>query len=232
MTILWFLADAFARAIVAPGVARAVLGERISLGGAWTAMRARFWQILGLYGIAAAVTIVPLTLFVVLIAVAAADHSGIALAVVLVIGIPVMLAWALLYGVGMGVSVPVVVLERGGIIASVRRAIRLLRGRFWWTVLIGFVAGVLINIATTILQYAGQFVGFIGIAVAPQNEALGIAIFALFYAFAYLVSAVILYSYMGAVYTFVYIDLRIRHVGFDVDLAEAAEERARGASRV
>jgi hypothetical protein len=44
----------------------------------------------------------------------------------------------------------------------------------------------------------------------------------------YLVSAVLDSCYLGATFTIVYIDLRIRHEGFDADLAEAAEARARG----
>jgi len=33
------------------------------------------------------------------------------------------------------------------------------------------------------------------------------------------------YAYMGSIYAFIYIDARIRHEGFDLDLARAAEAR-------
>jgi hypothetical protein len=224
--LLWFLADAFARAIVAPGVARAVLGERISLGEAWRVMRARFWPILGLYGLATLITAIPIAIFIALIGVAAVNESGGGLAGVLLLGIPLLLAGGIVYTVVMGVAVPLIVLERGKVFASVRRTIALVKGRFWWTVLITFVASVLINIASSIVQYAVQFAGLIVLAVAPDAELVAMVAIVATGALAVLVAAILVYSYMGSLFTFVYIDLRIRHEGFDSDLAEAAEARA------
>ncbi len=224
--ILWFLADAFARAIVAPGVARAVLGERISLGEAWRIMRARFWPILGLYGIATVVTAVPIAIFFALIGLAAVDNSGGGLAAVLLLGIPALIAGGIVYTIAMGIAVPLIVLERGRIFASIRRTFALLKGRFWWTVLITFVASILINIASSIVQYAVQFAGLIVFAIAPDAPAVATGAIVATGALAVLFAAILVYSYMGSLFTFVYIDLRIRHEGFDSDLAEAAEARA------
>jgi len=224
---LWLLSDAFARGIVAPGVARAVLGERISLGKAWEVLRARFWPVLGLYGLATAAILVPLAIFVGLMVLASQDSSGVALVGVMVIGFLLMFVLAIFYSVFMGVALPLIVLERGRVMASVRRTFALIRGRFWWSVLIAFVASSLIGIVTQILSTALQFVGIFILAVMPSaSEAASLLFLTASTLVISLVSAVLDASYLGATFTIVYIDLRIRHEGFDAELAEAAEARA------
>ncbi len=223
--LLSILADVLARAIVAPGVSRAILGERITLSTAWGMVRPRLWRVIGLYGTAMAVSAILLGVFFTLIALSAINNSTGALAIVLIIGIPLMIAGVFLYEVGMGVAVPLIVLERGGVFASIRRTARLLRGRFWWTVLIAFVAGLLVNVAASTLQFAAQIVGSIALFASPGNS--GAVIFAVSYGVGILISSLLTYAYIGSTFAFVYVDLRIRHEGFDADLAEAAEARAR-----
>jgi hypothetical protein len=225
--LLWLLTDALSRAIVAPGVSRAILGERISLGQAWSQLRSRFWRVIGLYAVATGAGAVALVAFFLLIGLAALDPSGGAVVGIVVIGVPAAIGMALLYQIGMGVAAPMIVLERGGVFASIRRTFRLLRGRFWWTVLIAFVAGLLIGIASQIVQFVGQFAIIAVSAIAPQNVGLLIVVAVVIVALSVIISSILTYSYLGSTFTLVYVDLRIRHEGFDVDLAEAAEARAR-----
>jgi len=225
--LLWLLTDALSRAIVAPGVSRAILGERITLGQAWSALRSRFWRIVGLYAVATAFAAIAVVALVLFIGLATLDPSGGAVAGLIIIVLPLAIATALVYQIGMGVAAPMIVLERGGVFASIRRTFRLLRGRFWWTVLIAFVAGILVNIASQIVQFAGQIAVIAVSAIAPDNVGLLIAVGVVIVALAVVVSSILTYSYLGSTFAFVYVDLRIRHEGFDVDLAEAAEARAR-----
>lgn len=227
---MWLLADAFARGIVAPGVARGVLGEHISLGRAWGMLRARAWQVLGLYGLATAITLVPLAIFGGLIALATTAGSGAAagVLVIVIIASVLLIPFAVVYGVLMGVAVPLVVLERGGVMASARRTFSLIKGRFWWSVLISFVASMLIGIVASVLTNVLQFGGVIVLAAVPSTSDAATLIFITVSTLAsYLISAVLDACYLGSTFTLVYIDLRIRHEGFDSDLAEAAEARAR-----
>jgi hypothetical protein len=138
-----------------------------------------------------------------------------------------MIAVTLLYGIFIGIAVPVIVLERVGVGAAFGRTIRLIKGRFWWTVLITFVAGLFAAIASYAIQTVLQVIGMVAIVALPDAEALGIGIFAGSMALAYVVQLVLQTAYVGSTFTFVYIDLRIRHEGFDADIAEAAEARAR-----
>ena len=225
--ILLLLSDVFSRAIITPGIARAVLGERISLGTAWALLRKRVWHLLGLYGLATLAVLGAFALFVVGYVFALMEDSGGAAVVLLLFGFPLMLAVALLYNIFIGVAVPVIVLERVRVGAAFGRTFRLIKGRFWWTLLITFVASLFAGIASSILLNVVQVVGMIAIVALPDAEMLATGVFAIAMTLSYIVSLVLQTSYIGSTFNFVYIDLRIRHEGFDIDLAEAAEARAR-----
>jgi hypothetical protein len=219
------LADALSSAIVAPGVARAVLGERIPVGEALRAVGSRVWQLLLLWlltSLALALALAP--------GIAAAwlggvngDGGVVALGVVaalvlgLVIGVPVYLIST--------VARCVIVLERTGAVESVRRTVGLIKGRFWWSFLIVFVTGLIINIVTGVVQQLVGTVGNVAILIGVSGEWVATAIGVAVYVLGAVVTYVVTYAYMGAVYSLIYIDLRIRHEGFDMDLARAAEAR-------
>jgi hypothetical protein len=220
------LADVLSSTIIAPGVARAVLGEHVTLKEAWGQVRQKFGHILLLY----VVTTVALTAVIVLAAipliVAIATDStpwivaGVAL--VILVMVPAGFVVTLLSGLAR----PIVVLEQVGAFAAIGRAWRLIKGRFWWSVLIVFVTSALINIATSILQSGGQMIATVTTLAAPDNEAALLISFFVVYGLAIVISFVITYAYMGSIFSLMYIDMRMRHEGFDLDLARAAEARS------
>ena len=146
-----------------------------------------------------------------------------------VVGVVTMLAFMIPAFMVLGVIAPVarcaLVLEEIGVIAAIRRAFSLIRGRFWWSVLIVFVTSAIINFAVSLFQQVGSFAGTIGLALAPSAEVLGIAIMVFFLTVVTVISYVFVYAYMGGVYTLIYLDVRIRFEGFDMELARAAEAR-------
>ena len=219
------LADAISSAIVAPGVARAVLGEKVPLGEALKAVWPRIWSLLLLWllsTLAVLLAMVPGGLAV-WAGIASQDDGAIGIGVLaifalaLVVGLPVYIIAA--------VARCVIVLERTGAVQSIRRTIGLIRGRFWWSVLIVFVTGLIVGFATGIFQQVLSFVGSIALVLGYSGEWLGTVVFVLIAVVGGVVSYVITYAYMGSVYALVYIDTRIRHEGFDLDLARAAEAR-------
>ncbi|WP_062467069.1 hypothetical protein [Demequina maris] len=219
------LADVFSSAVVAPGVARGALGERIRLADAWRAVRPRIGSLLLLYLLATLTLVVGMGLALVplLIGVANEDVSGIVLGAVFaaVVAIPV---GGLVTLIG-GIARPVIVLERRGAIDAIRRTTRLLKGRFWWSVLVVLVATALIGLVSSVVNQVGGFGATAVAVVAPDNlVVLGIA-FALVLALSLVISYVLTYSYLGSLFALLLIDLRIRHEGFDLTLAEAAEAR-------
>lgn len=219
------LADVFSSAIVAPGVARGALGEKIRIAEAWKALRPRIGSLLLLYLFAALSLLVAIGIAIAPFFIAAATEEPglIALGVVLLV-LVAFPAGVIITTVG-GIARPIVVLEKRGAVAAIRRTTGLLRGRFWWSLLVVFVAAALISFVSGILQQVGSFGAVIVSLFAPDNMVLlGIAFF-LITGLSLVVSYVLTYSYLGSLFTLLMIDLRIRHEGFDLTLAQAAEAR-------
>jgi hypothetical protein len=107
-----------------------------------------------------------------------------------------------------------------------KRTVRLIKGRFWWSILILFVTAALINVVATVLQQVGQFAAVFAVLLAPENVAVLAVTYFVAYGSTFLISMVLTYAYMGSVFALIYTDLRMRHEGFDLDLARAAEARA------
>ncbi|WP_062312051.1 hypothetical protein [Demequina rhizosphaerae] len=219
------LADVFSSAVVAPGVARGALGERVRLAEAWRAVRPRIGSLLLLYLLASVTLAAGIVLAVVPVTIAAANESvsGIVLGLLFAAAVAIPVG-GLVTLVG-GIARPVIVLERRGAIDAIRRTTRLLKGRFWWSVLVVLVATVLIGLVSSVVNQVGGFGAMAVTLVAPDSVVvLGIA-FALVLALSLVISYVLTYSYLGSLFALLLIDLRIRHEGFDLTLAEAAEAR-------
>lgn len=226
--VTMLLADLFSSAMVAPGVARAVLGERIRLGQAWAAVRERVGSLLLLYlmttaagGLVAALALAPL-----LIGLVSEDSVGVGLGVAALLWIAAIPVLFLIGLIG-GIARPVIVLERRGPVAAIRRVTGLIRGRFWWSVLIFFVSAAIVSMVSTVFQQIGSVGAMIVGVAAPDNLTLIAVGAVLAISVGLVVSYVLTYSYLGALFTLLHIDLRIRHEGFDLTLAEAAEARGR-----
>lgn len=227
--LLMLLADVFSSSIIAPGVARAVLGERIGIGVAWRQVRRRIGSLLLLYLASAALLTLLLVVAAVpiLVSVGSGEPSGAAIALTVILAFLLLVPAGFVVTLWQGIARAMIVLEGISMVAAVKRLTRLIRGRFWWSILILFVTAVLINIVSSVLQYVGQFGAIIVSLVAPENMVVLIIAFFVVYGLSYVLSLVLVYSYLGSVFSLLYIDLRMRHEGFDLDLARAAEERAR-----
>jgi len=219
------LADSVATAIVAPGFARAVLGERITLSTALRQVMPRIGHLLLLWLVSAIVATIAFAPGIVAIAVGAGAGDGGTVA----LGVITLLAFLVPVGLLLGVIAPVarcaLVLEQIGVVAAIRRTFSLIRGRFWWSVLIVVVTGTIINIVMSIVQNVGGLGASVVIVLAPQAEWLAMALLVGITAFFTVVSYVFISAYMGSVYALIYVDVRIRFEGFDLELARAAEAR-------
>ena len=225
--VVMLLGDVFATAIVTPGVARAVLGERLSLGEAWKEVRPRLGALLGLWLLTSGVLLVALALSAVpmVLGIVGDNEGAIVGGYLLVLATSVVLGGAA--GFISGLARPLVVLEKRGPIAAVRRLFRLIKGRFWWTVLILVVAGLLIGVATGILQQVAGIGAVLVLFLAPTAGTVQMIAFLVVVGLGLTVATTATYAYLGALYPLLIIDLRIRHEGFDLTLAEAAEARRR-----
>jgi hypothetical protein len=137
--------------ILTVAVSRAVLGQSISARDAWDQARPRLPALLGVTGL---VLLIMLGLAVlalapgVILALASAPTAAIVIAFVL--GIPAFVVVAAYLYTAFALAPPAIVLERQGVVASLRRSRSLVRGAWWRTfgilLLVNLIAQVLAGI--------------------------------------------------------------------------------------
>ena len=176
----------------------AVLGRGITIGETWAKVRPRFWPLLGASIVG---SVVP------------------ALGLLLCIAPGAFLwgAWAFL--------TPIVVLERSGVIASIRRSWRLAVPDFWRvfgirllsTIIAGFISSV-ITIPLTLAALGGAALSGAGTEVGILPAAI--------VTLAAIIAGTITAPFSSGVVALLYIDRRMRAEALDVTLAQAAAQQA------
>ncbi len=209
--------DAAARTLVIPGVSRAILGERITLGRAWALSRPRLLHILLLYLLISLVAVAAI-LIVVGMASGGAGELAVLVGIALIPG-------ALYLSVLAGVAMSAIVLERISAPAALSRAISLMRGSSWRLIGSFFVVSLVLYMINNAIS-ALMNVVLLGAGSTVSSLATLIVVLIVFLIITTIVSSMIGYSFLGSVFTLMYVDLRIRNEGFDIDLARAAEAAA------
>ncbi len=193
-------------------VGRAVLGQAITTSEVWQALRPRLWALLGLSLLSGLVAAVPTIVAAVVAIVAVATAGGVGLA----IAVPAVLAGlaaSVYLVVRLSLAPAAMVLEKCGVVVSLRRSSVLARGSWWRLFGILLLTGV---IAATL----GAVVGFpLGIAGAVAGNSAGFLVAQ--QVGAGLVS-VIVSPFSAGVHALLYVDRRMRAEGLDVALNAAA----------
>lgn len=218
-SLVSFLAGIVLAGVITAVVGKGVLGQAVTLGEAWRAIRPLILRLVGLS-------------LVVLLAVSGVLLVGVAVAVLLVLaGGPVALIVALPLGaasvvvavhlyVRFALAPSALVLERVGVRASLRRSAVLVKGD-WWRVfgilvltalIAAFVSGVLqapFSAASFGAAFSGQpaDASVVDVVLAMLGQALAMAVVA---------------PFSAAVTALLYVDRRIRAEALDVTLAAAA----------
>jgi hypothetical protein len=206
-------------------VAQAVLGNRITSGEAWAAVKGRVWRLVGLTVLGWLVLVVPvLVAFLVGFALGAFVNPvlGFAVGLVLVIGAVVLdvVVWVRCF-----VLAPAaLVLERTGVVASLRRAGALSRGQFWRILGIALLAQLIAGIASSLLATPFTVAGMFGFVVVPDS-ATGL-VYVLGTYLGLLVSYSLVTPFTAAVTVLQYVDQRIRKEAFDVELIAGSTGQA------
>lgn len=223
--VLWVLSDTVSSAIVIPAVAQAALGKKLSIGEAMRITLERIWALLGLGLItvlASALVIVLMVLPIILdVSSGGEGLSGIGFMFLLffVIALPAFVVLSVYMPVARGV----IMLERRGPFVALRRAIRLVPGRFWWTVLILLVVGVINGAIQQVFGFGAQMVALALSAAMPDNVTAFAVTLVVAYVIQMLASVLVQYSFMGSSLALVYLDMRFRKEGLAFDMARAAE---------
>lgn len=201
----------------------AVLGRATSMSEAWTAVRPRFWRLVGLTLLGAIIAAAP---FVVVLALAIAIGVAGSTAVGVVVGVLGGLAAVVWFVVAevrlVSLSTPALVIERLGVLAALRRTWRLTRRQFWRIFGISLLTVLIVGIAGQILSIPFGIVAGVLTALAGSSSWGGFGVVA-----SNLLSSVVVGAittpFSAAVMALLYLDQRIRKEGYDVELIAAAQ---------
>lgn len=239
--ILGIVADAILQGIITLEVARGTLGEKLPLSALWRRARGRVWALIGwAAAVGGALLAAFLIVFVAIIALVALGGPagiafGILLGVLVAIGGLVLSFWL---GTKLSMVPSALVLERVKLGAAIKRSWSLTRGYFWRTLGIELLVAVIVAVAAGIvLTPVGIVVALLTLSTQTsvtdpvpvgQTSILTFAITTLVSAIVGAITAII----STAADSLIYIDLRIRKEGLDLDLLRFVEARDSGATDI
>ena len=180
-------------------VSQAVLGQRATLAEAWARVRPQGWRLIGLS------IMVPLAWIL-----------GLVLCVIP--GIYLYVAFA--------ISSPALVLERGKVFASMGRSRRLVETKWWrtfgillLTALISGVVAFVVEIPFLIVGGGSLFASAASGGASPNGDYV---LLTLLTTLAGIVAGALTYPFAASVATLLYVDMRMRKEGLDIELMRAA----------
>jgi hypothetical protein len=222
--------------VVVAEVARATLGEKLRLGQVWRAAAPRLWALVGwtlLASLAALIALAAVAAVVALVIVVNSDllGLGIAIGVLGVLGLIVLFAWL---STKLAIVPSIIVLERAPILQAVRRSWRLTRGYFWRTLGVLALISIILSVASQVVTTPISLLMGIGTTlIDPTGSLQGAALttFVITYILLILVSLIVsavTSVVQAAAVSLIYIDLRMRTEGLDLDLVRFVEARQSG----
>lgn len=249
-------AVALLQGIVVAEVARGTVGEKLRLGDLWRQYKGRFGVVVGYTALIVLAILVGTTIVMLLIfglsaaviagsvgagpntpdpaAFAALGFGMFGIFLLAYAGAAVLGAWL---GTKLAFVPAAIVLERRSIRASIARSWRLTRGFFWRTFGIMLLVGVMITVATNIVSAPISMLFSLGsVLVDPTGASstdpsamlgtMSVMVIVMYAAIA-VVTAIGLVV-QSATSSLLYLDLRMRREGLDLELARYVEARQAG----
>lgn len=230
------VAGAFLQGVMVVEVASGTLGERLGFGALWKRAASRIGPLIGwtlLVSVVVLGVFVLVAAIVVTTALIAPDPVtvvGVVLVLLLLLlGLAVLGAWL---GTKLALVPSVIVLERAGIAQSVRRSWQLTAGYFWRTFGLILLVGLIVStVAQTVVQVPTLGGTILAVILDPTAgatyEAVTIGSTIIGTVLSILVGAIVAVV-QAALVAVIYIDLRMRSEGLDLELQRHVEEREAG----
>lgn len=224
-----------ATALLTTVTSRAVLGKSVTIGEAWRDARPRVPKLFGLIfllvlialgvGLAGAVPGI-------LVSIAGSSDAGAALAVLGTLGTTVVALWLM---IRFSLASPALMLEKQGILKSMSRSAKLVRGS-WWRIfgiellamIIAYILAAIIVLPFTFLGAALSDSGINGF-VTTGGTGLGWT-YLVISGVGAVIGSMITFPISAGVAVLLYIDQRIRREALDLDLARAAGVQSHGST--
>lgn len=223
------VASALLQGVIVLEVARATLGEKLRLAALWRQVGRRVWPLVGWTLLLSAALLVAVLLVGGLVFVCVLLGGGwIALAVIVGVvgglGLIALYAWV---STKTAVVPSLIVLERQGIFSAVRRSWSLTGGFFWRTLgvllLISLIVGVISQIVTTPLTLLFSAATALIDPNASVEAYIPAAVLYLLTILVTLVISAVTAVVQSAAVALIYIDLRMRKEGLDLELQRFVE---------
>ncbi|MFC9596010.1 hypothetical protein ACFTUC_40245 [Streptomyces sp. NPDC056944] len=221
--LVTMMASMVSAALLTVVISRAVLGRPVSLGSAWQEARPRLLQLVGL---------------TLLIAVMASAIVAVGLLPGLLIGGAPGIALTLLGGLGaivasvwlvirFSLASPALMLERRGVVPSLKRSAKLVQGSWWRIFGITVLTQLLIFLFAMIIAIPFTVIGFAVDGESFTNLLAGTATtfgwpFLIVTGIGSVITSAITYPISAGVTVLLYVDQRIRREALDLELARAA----------
>ena len=205
-------------------VSRSVLGRTITVRDVLRS--GRVWWVVGFSFLSGAVVVAAIAVLVGIVVLLAVSHHNGAAVVAGLVAFVVIVVGAVWFSTRTLLVTPALMLEGKGYWATVRRAWRLARGSFWrlfgiW-LLVSLLMGVLQQIILTpfslVASFAssGELVSATSLAITSVGQIIALTATT---------------TYTSAVVALLYIDVRMRREGLDIELGRAATADAAAAVR-
>lgn len=228
------VASAFLQGIMVVDVATGTVGDRLGFGALWKRAAKRIGPLIGWTALLAVALIAAVALLFVIVLIAGSISPaglavGIAIALILGLGLLVLGFWI---GVKLSLVPSVIVLEQAGIRQAVARSWRLTDGFFWRTLGVLLLVSVILNLAAQVVVQPVSLIGTIlALVIDPTGTGAAIVITVVT-----TIVTLILTLLIGAITAVVqaalvaviYIDLRMRKEGLDLELERFVERRDAG----
>lgn len=235
--VFGLVSQALLQGIIVVEVARGSLGEKLPLRKLWGYVKGRAWALVGWAAIIAAALLLAMGVFGVIIAVLVITMGAPGVAIGILIGILGALALVAL-GVWLGTKLCLVpsalVLERLKLRAAITRSWSLTKDSFWKVfgiqILVAFILGIATNIALIPFSIAAPLLMALLDPNGTNSSFVLIAIGAVY--ILQIVFTVVLAAITSIISTattsLIYLDLRMRKEGLDLELTRFVEMRQAG----
>jgi hypothetical protein len=221
--VITLIGTLFTTAVLTMVISRSVLGRPVTLGEAWREAKPRLPQLLGLTILLPVISAAVLAVGV-LPGVLVGSDAGIALAALGGLAAGLVAIWLM---VRFSLASPALMLERGGVLGSLRRSAKLVRGAWWrifgilvLTLLLTLIVSMTIAVPFTLVAAAVDGNGITSMFSGNPPD-FGWAYLIITGIGAVIASSITLPISAG-VTVLLYVDQRIRREALDIDLARAA----------
>lgn len=228
------VASAFLQGVMVIEVATGTLGDRLGFAALWRRAAKRIWPLIGWTLLVAAALLVAMAVLFLIVLLAGSISPvglavGIGVAILLGVGLLVLGAWL---GVKLALVPSVIVLEHAGIRAAMARSWRLTEGFYWRTFGTLILVAVILNLAANVVVQPVSLVGtLLAVIVDPTGTGAAITITIITTVVTLILSLLIgsiTAVVQAALIAVIYIDLRMRKEGLDLELERHVEARDAG----